>query len=69
MQRDVLTEEQDQQIIAALEEKINEAVQMAEATPPLVPDSIFDFTWADLPPRLQEQRQDLLRYADQVKRH
>jgi pyruvate dehydrogenase E1 component alpha subunit len=68
MKRDVLTEAQDQQLIAAIEEEINEAVQVAEAMPPLVPDSIFDFTWADLPPRLQEQRQDLLRYADQVKR-
>jgi len=69
MERGLLSEEQDQQLIAAIEEEINEAVQAAEAMPPMKPDSFFDFMWADLPPRLQEQRQDLLRYADQTKRH
>jgi pyruvate dehydrogenase E1 component alpha subunit len=67
--RSLLSEEQDQQIIAAIEEEINEAVQAAEAMPAMKPDSFFDYMWAELPPRLQEQRQDLLRYADQVKRH
>lgn len=69
MNRGLLTEEQDQQMSAAIEEQINEAVQAAEAMPPMAPDSFFDFMWADLPPRLQVQRQDALHYADQVKRH
>lgn len=69
MERGLLSEEQDQQMLAAIEEEMNEAVQAAEAMPPVKPDSFFDATWAELPPRLQEQRQDLLRYADQVKRH
>ncbi len=69
MERDILSEEQDQQLIAAIEEEINEAVQAAEAMPAMKPDSFFDFMWAELPPRLQEQRQNLLRYADQAKRH
>jgi pyruvate dehydrogenase E1 component alpha subunit len=69
MERDILSEEQDQQLIAAVEEEINEAVQAAEAMPAMKPDSFFDFMWAELPPRLQEQRQNLLRYADQAKRH
>src|SRR5579883_3499681 len=69
MERGLLSEEQDQQLIAAVEEEINEAVQAAEAMPAMKPDSFFDFMWAELPPRLQEQRQNLLRYADQAKRH
>lgn len=69
MERGILSEEQDQQLIAAVEEEINEAVQAAEAMPPMKPDSFFDFMWAELPPRLQEQRQHLLRYADQAKHH
>ena len=62
--RDLLTDEQDQQIIAAVEEEINEAAREAEAMPPMTPDSFFDYTWDNLPPRLQEQRSDLLRSID-----
>src|SRR5579875_3592486 len=69
MERGLLSEEQDQQMTAAVEEEMNEAVQAAEAMPLMKPDSFFDFMWAELPPRLREQRQDLLRYADQIKRH
>ena len=62
--RDLLTEEQDHQLVAALEEEINEAVRAAEAMPSMPPDSFFDYAFAALPPRLQEQRSDLQRYAD-----
>jgi pyruvate dehydrogenase E1 component alpha subunit len=62
MRRHLLTEEQVQQITADLEEEINEAVREAEATPPMRPDSFFDYTMAELPPRLREERADLLRY-------
>ena len=60
----LLTEEQDRQLVAALEEEINEAVRAAEAMPPMPPDSFFDYAFAALPPRLQEQRSDLLRHTD-----
>ena len=62
--RDILDEEQDRQLIAAVEEEINEAVRVAEAMPPMAPDSFFDYTSASLSPRLQEQRADLLRYVE-----
>src|SRR6266705_1758199 len=64
MSRDLLNAEQDQQLIAAIEEEINEAVRVAEAMAPMAPDSFFDYTSATLPPRLQEQRSDLLRHVD-----
>ncbi len=63
MQRGLLTEEQDQQLIAAIEEELNEAVREAESMPAMAPDSFFDYMFAELPPRLQEQRNDLLRYT------
>ncbi|GAC1344706.1 MAG: pyruvate dehydrogenase (acetyl-transferring) E1 component subunit alpha [Ktedonobacteraceae bacterium] len=62
--RGLLDEEQARQIIEAVEEEINEAVRMAEAMPPMAPDSFFDYTSANLSPRLQEQRADLLRHVD-----
>src|SRR5437899_5573914 len=62
--RDMLDEEHDRQLIAAVEEEINEAVRVAEAMPPMAPDSFFDYTSASLSPRLQEQRADLLRYVE-----
>jgi TPP-dependent pyruvate/acetoin dehydrogenase alpha subunit len=64
MSRNLLTEEEDRQLVAAVEEEINEAVRVAEAMPSPAPDSFFDYTLAALPPRLQEQRADLLRYVD-----
>src|SRR5713226_5392650 len=64
VKRDLLDEEQAQQIVEAVEEEINEAVRVAEAMPPMAPDSFFDYTSAELSPRLQEQRADLLRNVD-----
>jgi pyruvate dehydrogenase E1 component alpha subunit len=62
IKRDLLSEERAQQIVEELEEEVNEAVRIAEAMPPMAPDSFFDYTMANLPPRLEEQRADLLRY-------
>jgi pyruvate dehydrogenase E1 component alpha subunit len=62
--RDLLSEEQARQVVEAVEEEINEAVRVAEAMPPMTPDSFFDYTSASLSPRLQQQRSDLLRYVD-----
>jgi len=63
VQRGLLTEEQDQQLIAAIEEEINEAVPVAEAMPAMAPDSFFNNTFAEPFPRLQEQRAEMLRYV------
>src|SRR5260370_21012505 len=62
--RNLLTEEHAQQIVAEVEEEVNEAVRIAEAMPSMAPDSFFDYTTANLTPRLQAQRADLLRYVD-----
>jgi len=65
VQRDVLTPEQDQQLIASVEAEMNAAVSEAEAMPPPAPDEFFDHMAAHLSPRLQEQRADLLHSAHQ----
>ncbi len=65
LQRNLLDEEQDQQLIAGVEAEINAAVTEAEAVPPPTPDEFFDYMAADLSPRLQGQRADLLRYSKQ----
>jgi TPP-dependent pyruvate/acetoin dehydrogenase alpha subunit len=65
MKRDLLTEEQDQQIIEEIEAEINTAVAEAEAMPLPRPDEFFDWMADSLSPRLEEQRRDLLRYVDQ----
>ena len=62
--RDLLNEERIRQIVEEVEEEVNEAIQVAEAMPPMAPDSFFDYTMANLPPRWQEQRADLLRYVE-----
>ena len=68
LRRNLLDEEQDQQLITAIETEINAAVAEAEATPPPAPDAFFDHMAADLSPRLQEQRTDLLHYSKRQKR-
>ncbi len=68
MKRDLLTEEQDRQLLEAIEAEINDAVNTAESMPPPAPDGFFDYMAASLSPRLQEQREDLLRYAKQHER-
>src|SRR5690349_8588796 len=49
--RDLLTEDRAQQTVDELEEEVNEAVRLAEAMPPMAPDSFFDYTMANLSPR------------------
>jgi pyruvate dehydrogenase E1 component alpha subunit len=63
--RELLTEEQDRQLVAEVEEEINRATNEAMEMPPPAPDVIFDFVQAEPSARLQEQRQDLLRFAGQ----
>jgi pyruvate dehydrogenase E1 component alpha subunit len=63
LKRDLLTEADNQKIIDEVEEEVNRAADEAVALPAPAPDAFFDYATADLSPRLQEQRQDLLRYA------
>ena len=68
MKSNLLDEQQDRQLVESVEEEINEAVREAEEMPPPAPDSFFDWTSASLSPRLEEQRRDLLNYADTSKK-
>lgn len=61
--RNLLTEEQNQALVEDVEEEVNRAADEALALPVPAPDAFFDYTAASLSPRLQAQRQDLLRYA------
>ncbi|MBO0796211.1 MAG: pyruvate dehydrogenase (acetyl-transferring) E1 component subunit alpha, partial [Ktedonobacteraceae bacterium] len=63
LHRDLLTEQQDSQLLAEIEEEINRAADEAEAQPPPTPDSFFDWTYAEPSQRLQAQRADLLHYT------
>jgi pyruvate dehydrogenase E1 component alpha subunit len=62
--RDWLTADRARQTVDELEEEVNEAVRLAEAMPSMAPDSFFGYTMANLSPRLEEQRSDLLRFID-----
>ncbi|GCE48651.1 pyruvate dehydrogenase E1 component alpha subunit [Thermosporothrix hazakensis] len=61
----MLTEEQDRELVAAVEEEINQAANEALALPPNAPDAFFDWTAATLTPRLQAQRRDAQQYAQE----
>jgi pyruvate dehydrogenase E1 component alpha subunit len=63
MKNNLLTEGQNQALMDAVEEEINQAADEALAMPAPAPDGFFDYTAASLSPRLQAQRQDLLHYA------
>lgn len=60
----LLDEQKNQQQLEEIENEINEAVQEAEAMPSPTPDDFFDHTSANLSPRQQAQREDLLRFVD-----
>ncbi len=62
--QDLLTDEQDQQLINEVEAEINQAVTETEAMPTPAPDGFFDYMSANLSPRLQAQREDLLRHLE-----
>ena len=50
----------------AADEELREAVERAEAEPDPDPETVFDSVYADLPPRLREQRAEVLERAEQV---
>lgn len=60
--RDLLTEQENDQLLAAVEDEINRAVAEAEAMPAPTPDVFFDHMAASLSPRVQEQRTSLSHY-------
>lgn len=64
LERDLLSEAEVERMLADIEEEINEAVTIAENTPSMAPDSFFDHMAAELTPRLQAQRADLLRHVN-----
>lgn len=63
--RDLLTETEIEQTLTTIEAEINQAVEDAEQIPAMAPDSFFDYMSAELTPRLQAQRADLLYHAQQ----
>jgi pyruvate dehydrogenase E1 component alpha subunit len=65
LERNLLSESKIEQILAEIEDEINQAVEVAEKTPDMAPDSFFAYASAELTPRLQEQRADVLRHAKQ----
>lgn len=66
--RDLLSDEEDRRMLAEIEEEINRAADEAESWPASAPDSFFDWSYAELSPRLQAQRADLLHYAQQQRK-
>jgi pyruvate dehydrogenase E1 component alpha subunit len=67
MKCELLSEQADKAMRTLVESEINEAVNEAESMPAPAPDSFFDYSIETLSPRLQAQREDLLRYAAQLK--
>lgn len=65
LQRDLLDEAEIEKLLGEIEEEINVAVEVAERTPDMAPDSFFDYMSAGLTPRLQGQRADLLRHVNE----
>ncbi len=68
LERDLLSQSKIEQMLAEIEEQINRAVEAAESTPNMAPDCFFDYATAELTPRLQEQRADLLRHSEEKRR-
>jgi pyruvate dehydrogenase E1 component alpha subunit len=66
-QRNLLTPEQDDRIVEETVDEVNRAASEAEEMPAPAPDGFFEHAEADLTPRLQAQRAELLRYAGQRK--
>lgn len=68
LERDLLSEATIERMLADIEEEINQAVQEAESLSDMAPDSFFDYVASDLTPRLQAQRADLLRHANEKRK-
>jgi pyruvate dehydrogenase E1 component alpha subunit len=56
------SEAEEEKIKAEAEPVINQAVQEAEEFPAPKPEDMFEYTFAKLPPNLQEQMSDYLEF-------
>jgi pyruvate dehydrogenase E1 component alpha subunit len=62
VKQNLLSEEQNQHLVSEVEAEINSAVTETEALPAPAPDGFFDYMSETLSPRLQAQREDLIRH-------
>jgi pyruvate dehydrogenase E1 component alpha subunit len=62
LNREILDDALDLQLLAEVEAEMNEAVSAAEALPDPAPDAFFETAQHTLSPRLQAQREDMLRH-------
>jgi pyruvate dehydrogenase E1 component alpha subunit len=53
-------EKREREMTESIEAELDEAIAQAQKAPPPQPSQIFDHVFADLPPRLQRQRRELL---------
>ena len=62
--RGLLDDETDDAIGAEVDERVEEAVEAAEATPPPDPDDLFEFVYDRLPAHLEAQRDEFLAFLE-----
>ncbi|HMB50490.1 MAG TPA: thiamine pyrophosphate-dependent enzyme [Natronoarchaeum rubrum] len=60
IEQGLLDEDTREEIRADADDAVDRAVERAEAVADPAPDEVFDHVYADLPPELQRQRDDLL---------
>lgn len=60
-------QQQEEKLTRELDEEVEKAVQEAEAIPEPRPEEMFQFTYAQMPPHLREQLQELKKFLEQKK--
>ncbi|MCB0165347.1 MAG: pyruvate dehydrogenase (acetyl-transferring) E1 component subunit alpha, partial [Anaerolineae bacterium] len=60
MDRTLLTDAQDEQLHDEVNAEFQAALDLYEVLPPPDPARQFDYTYAELPPQLQRQREEFL---------
>jgi pyruvate dehydrogenase E1 component alpha subunit len=58
-ERGIVDDEFAEQVKTEVEAKVEEAVEKAESTPSPVPSDLFEYMYAEMPPRLKEQMASL----------
>ena len=61
LDRQMLTEAEDKQLHAEVAAEIQAAIESYEALPPPSPRQLFDLVYAEMPPQLRRQREELMR--------
>lgn len=64
-EEDVIDDEFVDELEAAVEAELREAVERAESGPGVRPEEVFDPVYAEIPSRLENQREWLLEYAEE----